>query len=91
MGAIFQPHTFECLQGLCFVGHAVEVLREHHVFQRREVGNQVKLLEYKTNLLGAKAVQLRRRHLCNIHVVDPNLTLSGLVEAANQVHQRRLA
>ena len=41
--------------GFVFVGGAMEILREHHVFNRREIGHEVKLLEDESDFLGAEA------------------------------------
>ena len=54
--AISQADSRKSLHRFLFVGHAVKVLREHYVLDRGEKGNEMKLLEDKTNLLGAHAV-----------------------------------
>ena len=56
MRAISQADSRKSLHRFLFVGHAVKVLREHYVLDRGEKGNEMKLLEDKTNLLGAHAV-----------------------------------
>src|SRR5579859_1686962 len=42
---------------LLLVGHAVEILGEHHVFKRVEIGDEVKLLEDEADFFGAIANQ----------------------------------
>jgi hypothetical protein len=61
-GALSHPYALQRRHRFFFIRHAVEVLRQHHVFQRRKIGNQMKLLEDEADLLRAKAIQLRRRH-----------------------------
>ncbi len=72
IGTVFQSNMAERGQRFSFVRHAVEVLCQHHVFERREIGNQMKLLEDEANLLRAKAVQLRCGHSGDIRAVDQN-------------------
>ena len=57
MRALFKSNTVESFQCLFLVSHRVEVLRQHHVFQRSEVGNEMELLKDKSDLLCAKAIQ----------------------------------
>ena len=86
MHTALQSHALQSLQSFLLVGHAVEILRQHDVFQRREIGNQMKLLEDKTNLLCPNPVQFRGRHACDILAIEPDFAGSGPVEAANQIH-----
>jgi hypothetical protein len=51
IGAFVQPHVLQRSHGLGFIRHAVKVLREHHIFQRSQVGNEVKLLKDKSDFL----------------------------------------
>ena len=76
-------------QSLLLVGHAVEVLRQHDVFKRSEVGNQVELLEDETDFFRASAIQFLGRNFGNVFTVQPYLTGGGAVEAANQIRQGR--
>ncbi len=48
---LFQPDPGQRIERLLLVGHAVEVLRQHHVLERSEVGNQMKLLEDEADFL----------------------------------------
>src|SRR5579862_905947 len=91
MRTVLQSDALQCLEGFVLVGHAVEVLREHDVLERGEVGNQVKLLENETDLLGADTVQLSCRNVRDVLAVQPDLAGGGSVQAANQIYQRRLA
>src|SRR6478609_661541 len=91
LSAVFESDLVERGQRFGLVRHAVEVLRQHDVLKRREIWDQVKLLEDEADLLRAKAVELRRRHFGNVGAVNPYLAAGRLIKAAHQVHQRRLA
>ena len=53
--AMAEPDALECFGGLRFVGDAMEILREHHVFEGAEVRNEMELLEDEANFFGAVA------------------------------------
>ena len=55
LDAIGEAHAPESFAGLGFVRRAVKILREHHVFNRRQVRHQMKLLEYEADLLRTKS------------------------------------
>ncbi len=55
IGAVCQANTFQRDIGFLLIGHAVEVLCQHHVFQRREIGDEMELLKHESDLLGAEA------------------------------------
>ncbi len=83
--AIFQAHALQGFQGFIFVGHAVEVLGEHHVLDRGEVGNHVKVLEDEADLLGAHTGQLFRCDARYILAIQPYFADSRLIEAADEI------
>ena len=58
-----------------FIGHAVEVLRQHHVFERGEMRDQMELLEDEAHGLGAKAGQLGAASTGGVHAVDAHRAL----------------
>ncbi len=91
VGALLQSHSLQGIERFLLIGHAVEVLRQHHVFERREIGNQVELLKHKTNFLRPHSIQFVRGDSRHIFAIEPNLSGSGAVQAADQVHQRRFA
>src|SRR6185437_7740931 len=91
IGAVSQPNTAKSGYGFILVRHAVEVLRQHYIFKRRKIRDQVKLLKDEADLLCAKTVQLRGRHPGNVSAVDPDFAAGRLVQAAHQVHQSRFA
>ena len=88
--AVGQPHPLQRLERFALVGHAVEVLRQHHVLERRQVGDQVELLEDEADLLGAEAVQLGVGERGHVLAFEIDLARGGAVQAADQIHQRGL-
>src|SRR5579884_276693 len=86
--AFAQSHALQGFQRFLLVGHAVEVLRKHDIFQRRQIRNEVELLEHETDLFRPDAVQFRSRHRGHVLVVQPNLASGGAIKTANQIHQR---
>ena len=71
-GAIFQAHVRQGGQRFLLVGHAVKVLRQHDVFERGEVGNQVELLEDETNFFRPGAIQILGGNPGNVFAVEPD-------------------
>ena len=90
LGPLSQSHPLQRFHRLALVGHAVEVLRQHYVLERRQVGNQVKLLEHEADGLGAEAVQFGVGERGHILAFEINPARAGAVQAADQVHQRGL-
>ena len=91
VGAGAEADAVERGAGVGGVGHGVEVLREHDVFERGEIGDQVELLEDEADLVGAEAVELGGGHGVDFFAVDGELAGGGRVEAAEQVDERRFA
>jgi hypothetical protein len=50
---VTQTDALQRLFSLLFVRDAMEILREHHVFQRREIRHEMKLLENEADFFGA--------------------------------------
>ena len=86
-GAGAEADAIEGCPGFALVGHGVEVLGEHDVFYRGEVGDEVELLEDEADLVGAEAVELGGAHGGDIDAVDPELSGGGAVEAAEEVDE----
>ncbi len=86
-----QPDVGQSRERFLLVGHTVKVLRQHDIFERGEVGNQVELLEDETHFFGAGAVQVRGGNHGNILAVEPNFTASGTIQAADQVGESRFS
>src|SRR5271166_370781 len=91
VSALFQSHALQGFERFLLVRHAVEVLGQHYVFEGREIGDQVELLEHETNLLGSHSIQFVRRDVGDIFSVEPNLAGGWTIEAADQINQCRLA
>ena len=72
VGAIFQTHVGQGRERFLLVGHAVEVLRQHDVFERGEIGNQVELLEDEADLFRAGAIQILGGNPGDVFIVEPD-------------------
>src|SRR5262245_51391949 len=88
--AVAEPDLLESPRRLALVGHAVQVLREHHVLQRVEVGEEVELLEDEPHALAPVADQVGPRETGQIHAIDDHTALVGKVQPSQEVHERRL-
>ncbi len=55
----------------------MEILRQHDVFDRREVWHQMKLLEHETNLVRAKSREPRFIEPRDIRAVNDRLPCGG--------------
>src|SRR3984885_872553 len=74
-----------------FVRGAVKILRQHHIFDRRQVGDQVKLLKDEPDFLGAESCQpafIQSRH---VHAIDQRATRGRRIQPSQNVDQRGLA
>src|SRR5581483_78528 len=88
MRALAQANARQRFERFLLIGHAVEVLREHDVLQRGQVGDQMELLEDEANLFGAHARQVRGAEGSKILSVQPDLARGGPIQTADQVDQR---
>ena len=86
-----EADAFECRHRLVAVGHAVVVLCDHDVLDRRQIGDHVELLEHDADLVTAEARQLLARSIRQHIAVEDDFTARRAVHAADDVHQRRLA
>src|SRR6266853_1241252 len=89
--AVPQANAAQGFGGLVLIGDAVEILREHYIFKRREIWHEVKLLENKTDFLGAIAGQLALTELADLHPIHHHAPRSGVVETSENIDQRRFA
>src|SRR5438105_2544103 len=69
----------------------MEVLRQHYVFQRGEVRNQMKLLEDEADFLRAETIEFRSGKILQVLSIDKDVTGALPVETSNQVDQRRFS
>ena len=53
--AIAESDSLQRAARLFFVGHAVEILRQHHVLDGGQIRHHVKLLENESHLFGAES------------------------------------
>src|SRR3954453_690520 len=91
VGAVPETDVIKRGQGFGFVRHAVEVLRQHDIFKRSEIWDQMKLLKDEADLFRAEAVQFRRSHSGNVGAVNPDFAAAGLIKTAHQIDQRGFA
>src|SRR6266576_2341889 len=68
--AVAETDALQRLFGLFFVRDAVKILSQHHVFQRREIRHEMKLLENETHFFRTVANQVVFAELRQIHAVD---------------------
>ena len=91
IGARAKAYALKRSPGVGGVRHGVEILSEHDVFERGQVGDQMKLLEDETDLVGAKAVEFGRAHRMNFFGINGEFAGGGCVQAAEEVDQGRFA
>ena len=65
--------------------------RENDVLLRRQHRQQVEELEDEADVLAPKLRQLRVVELADLGIGDPDVTVGRLIEAGEDVHERRLA
>ena len=90
-GALFQSHVGQGSQRLLLVGHTVEVLGQHDVFERGEVGDQVELLEDEADFFRPGAVQILGGDAGHVFAIEPDLARGGTIQAADQVGESGLS
>ena len=90
-GAVFEPDAFQSFERFLFVGHAVEVLREHDVFDRGEIRDHVELLEDEADGFGANMVEVRGAEAGDVLSVQPDFAAGGAVEASDEIDHGALA
>ena len=91
MGALSQTDFFQRFHGLFFVGHAVVILRDHDVFERGKIADQMELLEDQADLVAADLGQVRGALAADVGAVEDDAAFRGRVHAADDVQHRRLA
>src|SRR5215471_11821764 len=88
---VAQSDSSKRLPGLGLIGHRVVILSEHHVFDRGQIWDQMKLLEYEADLLSPELGKLRSLQPGYVGAVDQGLARRRTVKAADDVHQSCLA
>src|SRR6185437_17059935 len=89
--AVAHADAAQRVSGFGFVGGAVKVLREHHVFERGEVGNEMKLLENESDLLRTETGEAGFIEASDIDAVDDCGAFARNVEPADDVNKRGFA
>lgn len=89
--AVTQGDALEGLGGLRFVGDAVEVLREHDVFESSEIRDEMKLLEDEANFFRAIANQFVFAEPAKVDVIDNNAAGREGIQSAENIDQSSLA
>src|ERR1700726_3142179 len=75
-----EPDALERRARFALIRRAVEILREHHVFERREIRHQVKLLEDESDLFGTEPRETRFVKPPHLRTVHNRPSRCGLVE-----------
>jgi hypothetical protein len=88
--AFAQADASKGFGGLMFIRGAVKILREHDVFNRGEIRDEVKLLKDKTDFLGAKTREARFVETAHVNAVDDGAAVRGRVESADNIDERSL-
>ena len=95
--AVAKPDDLERLHGAAValgplhLRPTVVEQRQLDVVERRRPGQQVEALEHESDLLVAHDGELVLRHARDVLAVEEVFAAGGAVEAAEDVHQRRLA
>src|SRR6266571_2587624 len=89
--AVAHAHALQRFLGSFFVRDAVKILRQHYVFERREIRHKMKLLENEADLLGSVTHELAFTQLRKVDAVNNDASGSQRIQAAENVNQRGLA
>src|ERR1700731_1608372 len=84
---VAEADTTQSILRLLLVRDAMEVLREHDVFQRGKIRNEMKLLEDETYFFRTIANQLTFGALREVHIVDDDAAGSKRVQPAENIDQ----
>src|SRR3989441_3573549 len=88
--AVAEADTLQRFLGLFFVGDTMEILRQHHIFERREIRHEMKLLENEADFFGAVTHQFAFAEFRKVHAVHDHVTGSQCIQAAENVEERGL-
>src|SRR5215470_12211559 len=69
----------------------MEILREHDVFQRRQIRHQMELLEDKADFFRAVTDELGLVEARDVYSVDGDAAGSGRIQATKNIDESRLA
>jgi hypothetical protein len=71
--SVAEPDAFQGIGGLRFIRDAVEILRQHDIFERAEIRYEMKLLKDESNFFCAVANQIIFPKFCELHAVDDDV------------------
>src|SRR5579872_137871 len=87
MRAFLESYALQRIESFLLIRHGVEVLREHDIFKRGQVRDQVELLEDESDLFRPNAIQFRCRNVRDILAVQPDFAGTWAIETAHQIHE----
>src|SRR6266704_3573907 len=88
--AVAEADALQRFLGLFFVGDAMEILRQHHIFKRREIRYEVKLLKNEADFFRAVTHQFAFAEFRKVHAVNDHAAGSERVQPAENVDERGL-
>src|ERR1700688_412462 len=88
---VAEANAAQSVFGLLLIGDAVEVLREHDVFQRGKIRNEMKLLEDEAYFFRTITNQLTFGALGKVNIIDDDAAGSESVQAAENIDQSGFA
>ena len=91
MEPLSESHAPQRFRRFLFVGHAVKILGQHHVFEGGQVRHQVVLLENESQLLRPEARPLPRRKRGEVLTFDDHAPRRRGVQTAENIEQSALA
>jgi hypothetical protein len=89
--AVGEANASERRARLGFIRRAVKILRQHHVFERGEIRDEMELLEDEADFLGAEAREAGFVEARDIDAVDERAPRSRRIEPAKNIDERGLA
>src|SRR5688572_16799316 len=74
---------------LLLIHDAVKILREHHIFERSQMRDEMKLLKDHSNLLTPECRHFFFSETAGLFTVDQNCAGSGTIEQPNEIQECR--
>ena len=90
-GPVGEAHAVEGLEGFLLVGHRVVVLGDHHVFEGRQVADEVELLEDEADGTAAHLGEFVGGQVGDVVPVEHDGALGSGVHGTDDVHEGGLA
>ena len=89
--SVLQSNALQRFESFLFIGHAVVILRYHHIFNSGEIIHQMELLEDKPDFIAADFRQLPAAFLGDICAVENDLAERRLIHTADNIHHSGLS